>query len=451
MTRVPVGRSIAHAYAFLFGRFFQIIGIAWLPALVYGVGYYIVLANAQAWVNIGDPASAARTAGFALAALLAATLIHAVIAVSLTQEALGIRKDLTLAHLVIGPRELRLFFGLLLYFLLFAVLYTLVVAACVGLLFVARKYGDGLAPNLALQGRPIVVVGAAAIAFIVLAWFWLSMLRLLFLLAPIASVEHRLRLARAWQLTRGSTLRTFLVFVVVFVPVMIVAWATNRFVLHIDAITGLQPHANPMAVVTRVLEFYSANAGSLALISAGLAVLNAALLAGASAAAYRTVTHHEEAEPEDDTALVAPLLLAEEPHHGGEPLVTPVENRDRHDDHHGHQPVHDGQSERTDHGHHDEDHASSESHGAHGHGDGDAAHGTHGSDPHEEHGDAHTKDHDHGGHEHDSQGHGGDGHGDHGHGGHGHGDDAHGGGDQHADHQGHRHHAASTGEEARAA
>ena len=202
MTRVPVGRSIAHAYEFLFGRFFQIIGTAWLPALVYGVGYYLVLIHAQAWVNIGDPASLVRTAGLVVLALLSAVLIHAVIAISLTQEALGVRKDLTLAHFVVGPRELRLFFGLLRYFLLFAVLYALVIAACFGLVFVARKYGAGVAPNLMLQGRSAAVVGAAAVAFVVLAGFWASMVRLLFLLAPIASVEHRLRLGRAWQLTK---------------------------------------------------------------------------------------------------------------------------------------------------------------------------------------------------------------------------------------------------------
>jgi hypothetical protein len=295
---------------------------------------------------------------------------------------------------------------LLLYFLLFAVLYTIVVAACVGLLFVARNYGAGLAPNLAFHGRSAAVVGAAAIALVVLAWFWLSMLRLLFLLAPIASVEHRLRLSRAWQLTGGSTLRTFIVLVVVFLPVMIVAWAANRFVLHIGTI-GLQPHATPMEVVTHVLAFYGANAGSLALISAALAVLNGALLAGASAAAYRTVTHHEEAEPEDDAALVAPLLLAEEPH--------PVDDRHLEPDHavapvaqHGHDHDNrdhadvdpDDEHGRTDdnHGHGDAD---SMPQGAHSHADGNVAHDGHGHEAHADQAHAHEDHSAHGeGHHH---------------------------------------------------
>jgi hypothetical protein len=419
MTKVPVGRSIAHAYEFLFGRFFQIIGTAWLPALVYGVGYYLVLEHAQAWVNSGDPASLMRMGGLVVLALLAAVLIHAVIAVSLTQEALGVRKDLTLAHFVVGPRELRLFFGLLLYFLLFAVLYTLVVVVCFGLVMAAQKYGAGLAPNLILHGSPAAVVGAAAIAAIVLAWFWLSMLRLLFLLAPIASVEHRLRLGRAWQLTRGSTFRTFIVLVVVFVPVMIVAWTANRFVLHIGPMTALQPHADPMAVLTQVLAFYGANAGSLAIVAGGLAVLNGALLAGASAAAYRTLTHHEEAEPEDDTPLVAPLLVAEEPRHGEDghgahnETVAHDEHHGNggHDDHHRdhHADHHDAQGEEAG---HDDHHGHSEGHGdSHAHSDGgtDSGHGGHA------HADAHgTGAHGDGDHQ-DDHDHGGDGNGDHQH------------------------------------
>ncbi|MBV9419823.1 MAG: hypothetical protein JO348_08625, partial [Alphaproteobacteria bacterium] len=68
MVKVAVGRSIAHAYTFLFGRFFQIIGTAWLPALLYGLGSYFVLSNMARWfpAHAQDTATVISTLGAAL-------------------------------------------------------------------------------------------------------------------------------------------------------------------------------------------------------------------------------------------------------------------------------------------------------------------------------------------------------------------------------------------------
>lgn len=416
MEKVPVGQSIAHAYEFLFGRFFQIIGTAWLPAILYAAGYYVLLSNAPSWVNANDPASGARSAGILLLFFLVTILLRAVIAVSLTQEALGVRKDLTMAHLVVGPRELRLFFGLIRYYLLVVALYAVVLAICFGLLFAAKKFGAGLAPKLALYGTPAAVIAAVAFDIILLLWFWLSMLRLLFLLAPAASVEHKLRLTRAWELTRGSTLRTVIVLVAVFLPVIIAAWAASRFALHASAIDAM-PHDKPAEILVRVLQFYGANAFFLAALSGGVAILNGALLAGASAAAYRAVTGHEDPEPEDDAALVAPLLVSQAPQHV--------------DDAHGAhgQSVHvDDRAHGGGHVPHDERAHVAE----HDTGGRDAIHANHDEPAAEEHGHATHDEQGHGGHEAPVQavhgeGHHQDGHvhGDHGHDDHGgHGDDA---------------------------
>jgi len=130
-------------------------------------------------------------------------------------------------------------------------------------------------------------------------------------------VENRLRLVRAWELTRGSTLRIFAVLVVVFLPVAVAVWAANRFALHIGPLMPMAAHTKPADVLAHILQFYSANAAALALMSGVLVVLNGALLAGASSAAYRTVTDHQEPESEDDSALVEPLLVTEEPQIAG--------------------------------------------------------------------------------------------------------------------------------------
>ena len=50
MEKVPVGKSIAHAYEFLFGRFFQIIGTAWLPAALYAGAVYLCFQTSVTWL-----------------------------------------------------------------------------------------------------------------------------------------------------------------------------------------------------------------------------------------------------------------------------------------------------------------------------------------------------------------------------------------------------------------
>src|ERR1700744_1598661 len=100
MSKVPVGASIAHAYEFLFGRFFQNIGTAWLPAMLYGLGYYVFVFSMPQTAPMHGQSSAAigGILGLSLTAFVFFLVIRAVIAISLTQEALGVRKDLTLAH-----------------------------------------------------------------------------------------------------------------------------------------------------------------------------------------------------------------------------------------------------------------------------------------------------------------------------------------------------------------
>ncbi|HXC54376.1 MAG TPA: hypothetical protein VNU97_03710 [Rhizomicrobium sp.] len=417
MEKVPVGRSVSHAYEFLFGRFFQIVGTAWLPALLYGLGSYYLLSNMQPWMPLrgADAGTVVKTLGFALGTLAFALIIRSVVGISLTQEALGVRKDLTLAHFVVGPRELRLFFAMIRYYILFFVLYVVVIAICLGAMFAAKKYGAGLAPNLKLNGMPLATVAAALLCLVVTVWFALAMLRLQFLLPPVASVEHRTRLMRAWTLTRGSGWRVLLVYIGALLPVMVAAGIAAYFLL------GPNDLMNLMAEIRRarpgnpppIAPFYAAHAFVLAAFGTVLTILNGALLAGASAAAYRTTTGHEEPDAEDDAALVAPLLA---PVHADEP----ADHGHGHDDHghgHGHGDGHGG---HDDHGHgggHD-DHGHGGGHGdGHGH---DAAHGGghddgHGHDDDDDDGDDHDDGHD------DGHGHDGDhGHGDHGHGDHGH-------------------------------
>lgn len=418
MSKVPVGASIAHAYGFLFGRFFQIIGTAWVPALLYGLGYFVCL---NAFHPSAQPPDPAVILVPALAAFAFFLVIRSVLGISLTQEALGVRKDLTLAHFVVGPREIRLFFGYLRYYLVFFLLYAAILAVSFGAVFAARKYGAGLLPKMAVGGHPIAVVAALALIAVLVIWFILSMLRLVFLLPPVASAEHRTRLSRAWALTRSSTLRILIVLIGTFLPAMIVIGVAAYYLIgpaEFAALGQAFQHMKP-GNPPPLAGFLSKHAPMLSLIVGISAAINGALLAGASACAYRTVTGHEDPELEDDAALVAPLLVpAEEPHGHHEEHV-------RHEE-----PVADhGHGDHGNGGHEDHGHGGHEDHGHAGHNE-SHGHEAPGSDDDQ---DTPAEDHGHGddGHGNSDQGHGGhDAHGYHAHaddgeGGHGHGDHGH--------------------------
>jgi hypothetical protein len=442
MSKVPVGASIAHAYEFLFGRFFQIIGTAWLPAMLYGLGLYVVLSGVHGAgpIHAAPPAVLAGVVCWGLLFIAFGIVIRSVLNISLTQEAFGIRKDVVFAHLVIGPRELRLFFGYVRYYLLALVLYILVLVLCVAVMWLAEAYGA----KLVVSGHPIALPIAGVFCVVLLAAFFLSMLRLFFMLAPVAAAEHRTRLGRAWAISAGSTWRILLVCLGTFLPLWIAAGVGVYYLIGPAAFHDLV-HAMQAAKPgdsSPMLEFYGAHAAPFAALSAVSSVLFATLLAGAAATAYRAVTGHEEPEPEDDAALVAPLLAPVEPVAHHEESHAPVEDHGHSDQGHGHE----------DHGHggHSDDHghAPAEDHGHgsdHGHGHGHDAHaGEDGGDDGDDdsHGDDHAHGHDDHGKGHDDHGKGHDDHGhhaDHGHDDHGHGHDDHG----HGGHGDGHHHAAS--------
>jgi len=389
MHKVPVGGSISHAYQFLLQNLTVVLGTAWLPALMYAVGLFQFFQHMHGWMPVEkhDLASVVLTCCTLLGVWAFTLVIRSVIGISLTQEALGVRKDFTLAHFVIGPRELRLFFAYVRYQLLVLVLYVAVVAICVGAMYAAQHYGAGVAPKVKPGGFSLAVLAAALLTMVLFVWFALAVLRLFFPLAAVASAEHRARLTRAWSITRGSTLRILLVCFGTFLPLAIAAAVGLYFLIGPDewahAIAAMQ--AQKPGAPLPLAPFYAEHAFVFAAAAGVMTVLGGALFAGAAAHAYRAVTGHELLELEDDAALVAPLQEPEAP----APIVVPVpvtedlppavphdhgdhglsEEASSHDDHGGHH-AEPAVAEAPHHNEHHHDHGQ----GDHGHGHDAQAH-----------------------------------------------------------------------------
>ncbi|MBL6939907.1 MAG: hypothetical protein ISS15_19380 [Alphaproteobacteria bacterium] len=438
MHKVSVGSSIGHAYEFFLQNLTNVIGTAWLPALIYAVGFFLFFQHMHDWMPIErqDLAAVVLTAFTFIGAWAFTLVIHAVIGISLTQEALGVRKDFTLAHFVIGPRELRLFFAYVRFYFVALLLYVAFAAVSVGAMYVAQHYGSGLAPKIKLGEFSPAVVAAALLTIVLFVWYLLAMLRLFFLLAAVASAEHHARLSHAWSLTRGSELRILVVYIGTFLPLAIAAVVGLYFLIGPDqwahAIAAMQ--AQKAGAPPALAPFYAEHAFVFAAAVGVLSLLGSALLAGASAHAYRVTSGHERAEREDDAGQVDAALEPETV--AAVPVVAPVaeelpaavhhEHHDSHGlteeaPHHG-DNHHSGNGHNSDHAAHDGGHGDHAVHARDGHHedapvelsaadeDHHAEHGNghHATESHEGHGDgaqASNGDHGEGGHDHHNNNH----------------------------------------------
>lgn len=418
MNRFPVGRAIAHAYGFLVRRILTVIALSWVAAALYAALRFALFRTEPLLWPMEHP----EIAAFHLAGMLASLLLLSAIAISLTRAALGEHREWTFAHLVIGARELRLFGAMIVLVVLIVVAIAASVAAVVG---AGRGIEAALTqwPAIGQTGLPVAHIAHIAVAVLVSVVATYVVLRLSFLLFPVAAVEDRASLAGAWQLGRGNVVRMFVVTLAIIVPVYAV-FAAVEYALLGGALTdavrtvfsaGAHDPAPFMALLAN-------HAEAISIGSAIMLVVMTALNAGASSSAYAALTGRVVAEAVVPVAAPAPH---EAEGHDEYAHAAPDGNEEHgHNDH--------GQDS---HDHEDHGHEAHEAHGHEPHADDAHDHDDHAEQAHadEPHGHA---DHDHDAHAVEVDHTAGHGHDEHGHDAHG--DDAHADGEHsptaHADH-----------------
>ncbi len=377
MKHVPVGRSIAHAYGFLFGGIVTVVSLSWVAAVFFAALRRAMFAMDPVVMPLAAHPQAALVHA---AAFVGALLLICAVAVPLTRTALGERPEWTLAHFVIGGRELRLFLALIrLYLILIAV-----IALCVlGVAGAAMGAKAALAqwPAVAKSGVPVEAVArGVSIAIAVIVALYIS-LRLSFFVYPVAAAEPHASLRRAWSLGGGNVLRILAVVLAIVVPVYALVIAAEYALMGQTLIDTA--HRFLTTLPRDMLPLHALLAAHAGAISAGAAVVMVvmtALSAGASAAAYLRVTGA------DAEVLAVAEALAETAHHDhGEALAGDAAHDDRgHDDHSHDHDGHDGHGQEA-HGHHGghDDHGHAEdAHGAEDHGHAHPAPEEHGQDDH---------------------------------------------------------------------
>jgi hypothetical protein len=286
MVRISVRHSVAAAYGLLFGRPFTVVGLTWLPAAFYAYAATYLIRHMNSVAALGAPGTTGRLGEFAylpnFIALVAATaLFGALISVSLSRHAFGMREEPAAAHLVFGMREFRLFLALLRYYAL--VVGSIVVFALVAGIAISQLTRNLSLPTVAIttQVAPLETWLNSVAATIASIFGLICAVRYGFFLPAIATVEDSARMGRARGLSQGNFWTLTAITLIVGGPAGILLVASEKTLVGLG-IAGVSANALPFA----------------AILTVGLIVLYA-LFAGASAAAYSEMAeaHVEDADP----------------------------------------------------------------------------------------------------------------------------------------------------------
>ena len=272
--RLPVAAAIRDAYRFTFEHLGAIIGLIWLPMIIGTVlGFFIKQRAYLIFANALASGNDARLGPAMLGLLfygLAFLLLTAMMAVPVTELALGKRQSGTLARFAFGPAEWRLFkssLGLMAFLMA-----SLVVAALV----------------LKLAVPAAMQMGAAVFANLFMAaWLLFLAMRLGFLMPAIAVSEDAAILPRSWKLSAGNFWALLAVMLGAVGPVLLLAALVEMLIQGQAGITPGLP--GPASMMAAQLNSASQNMP----LTAGLDFLMAPLvmgqMLGAAAAAYRAL------------------------------------------------------------------------------------------------------------------------------------------------------------------
>ncbi|MBV9570331.1 MAG: hypothetical protein JO056_03730 [Alphaproteobacteria bacterium] len=302
--KIPVGATIANAYRFAFGNIVNNLGVILIPVIILWALSFAISRPYQAALTklaSGDPQPFRNSALILIAYFVVIFVLLVAQWASLTKEALGIRKGSVFRQNPFGLATWRLLAMYLLFLLAMAAVYIaiLIVSLLGGIVFgvlASTLRGQGLVAILAIA----VILGIIAAVCLL----FLAAIRLSFFMAPIAVAEEKIDLFRGWQLTRGNFWRIFAILMAVMIPLIL---ADLIYVLYAFKGNLLPPNNSPEALAQwqqyqreqMVRSFGLYRTYWYILYPAGLLIgaVIYALLAGASAFAYRSLVSDEAVSP----------------------------------------------------------------------------------------------------------------------------------------------------------
>lgn len=243
MGKIPIGRVIGETFRFSFGKYFTLLGILWLPTLVLGLLIYGLMQPFLAGFgrvfhemmlhpasptaqNMMDDLSASGLESRVWLVQLVVVFFFVVIQVAMTKEILGLRSGPRFVYLSIGAADLIAVVSyILLYVLLYAAVFAVVLVAVILGIAVVFAAGSSLQNFDAKAMSGPLTAAFIGLAFVFELAIIYALVRLSFLIVPIAVAEKRIGLIRSWELTKGNFWRIIGIWLVTLLPLFVVEMA----------------------------------------------------------------------------------------------------------------------------------------------------------------------------------------------------------------------------------
>ncbi len=243
MAKIPVGKTIAHAYGFAFEGFPRILGVMW-PSL-FLMWMPGILLRPQITALSAQMASQNYSAFHEMWPVFVFLypmmfVLIAVQMIGISQLALGRHKGPAWFYFSLGKPVWRWIGTLLLMIVALFVGWLLILLADLAVGALLRLMIGGNAILGALLGLMIAIFTLASLCLLFYGW-----VRLSFLFTPvIAAEEEGFALARGWTLGKGNFWRMFAILLVIFGPFLILEFVF-AFGFLLRGLPTLPPHASP--------------------------------------------------------------------------------------------------------------------------------------------------------------------------------------------------------------
>ena len=226
MNKIPLETTLAGAYRFLFTRILSIVGTLWMPFLVSVVllAGIVWLVVPHAWL-MGNFPQFGDNPTFQEIWELCRPVVMGIPLIVVLSLVMGAMMLVGLMRLSLGQRKRCYFFfslgadvwRMVLASILLVVLIILLELVLVGVFFGAMAAAKAFLPHNAVV-LTLVVLGIVEVCFYIYA-----IVRWPFFLPAVVVAEKKIGLGRSWQLGGGNFWRIVVVYLLIFIPVAIVA------------------------------------------------------------------------------------------------------------------------------------------------------------------------------------------------------------------------------------
>jgi hypothetical protein len=218
MTKIPVGKTIAHAYKFTFQNFVPIVCVMW-PAwalmaviMIFMRGDFVALTQASA---SHDFTQLQGHWGRLLLTYLVVFVLLFMQVTGLTRLSLGLPMPSRYYYFSLGKPVWRL---------IGAALLTVLAIAAVAIVYALAIFVLGLVAGIILHGQTSgagkAIVALLTVLALLIAYCGMIFMaaRFFFLLAPVVVAEESINIGRAWLLTNRNFWRIFLIILSIVIP-----------------------------------------------------------------------------------------------------------------------------------------------------------------------------------------------------------------------------------------